>query len=122
VPIVERSLWAALRSSCVDAVLVSWVVVWRELVLAGCGFGRGCCGHMCLFSSGDMVWKSTKRLFSRGLGGQESSQAEFLTSPPLGFTLLQIHFLSRVPRIATASTHHRRDEQSNADGNLTGQY
>jgi hypothetical protein len=27
----------------------------------------------------------------------------------------------RRPRIATASTHHRRDEQSNADGNLTGQ-
>jgi hypothetical protein len=24
------------------------------------------------------------------------------------------------PRNATASTHHRRDEQSNADGNLTG--
>jgi hypothetical protein len=24
------------------------------------------------------------------------------------------------PRTATASTHHRRDEQSNADGNLTG--
>jgi hypothetical protein len=27
----------------------------------------------------------------------------------------------RRPRIATASTHHRRDEQSSADGNLTGQ-
>jgi len=27
------------------------------------------------------------------------------------------HFSSRT---ATASTHHRRDEQSNADGNLTG--
>jgi hypothetical protein len=24
------------------------------------------------------------------------------------------------PDFATASTHHRRDEQSNADGNLTG--
>jgi hypothetical protein len=59
-------------------------------------------------------------VFAR-FGGPESSQAEFLTSPPLGFTLPQIHFLSRVPRIATASTHHRRDEQSNADGNLTGQ-
>jgi hypothetical protein len=38
----------------------------------------------------------------------------------LGSTLKQLQFLPRVPRIATASTHHRRDEQSNADGNLTG--
>jgi hypothetical protein len=56
-----------------------------------------------------------------GFWGQESSQAEFLTFPPLGVILPAIQFLSRVPWNATVRTHHRRDEQSNADGNLTGQ-
>ena len=67
------------------------------------------------FLSGRRVFNATHM---RGFCGRELLTARMLTTPRTRGTLRGV---GSPPRIATASTHHRRDEQSNADGNLTGQ-
>jgi hypothetical protein len=53
----------------------------------------------------------------RVLCEREMPTAGPLTTPR---TRGNLRALQARPRTATASTHHRRDEQSIADGNLTG--
>jgi hypothetical protein len=90
-------------------------------LLAGVGGRGGCCCHVWLFSRGKLILEPRKDCFSRGaFGANKPAIAEALTPPPhRGYAPART--APPPPRIATASTHHRRDEQSNADGNLTGQ-
>jgi len=58
-----------------------------------------------------------KAMQMRDFCERQSPTTGTLTTPRLRGTPIR---LEAHPRIAIASTNHRRDEQSNADGNLTG--
>ena len=112
--IVVRSLWAELGEVWLTGVLLGWVVV--RLVVCGLVVGSVVFAvDMWGFLSGRRVFNATHM---RGFCGRELLTARMLTTPRTRGTLRGV---GSPPRIATASTHHRRDEQSNADGNLTGQ-
>jgi hypothetical protein len=87
----------------VDRLVMVWPVSWEVVVAVDMWF---LCGKWFLHA------KKMRVLFER-----EGPTDGTLTTPRTRGTL---RHLEARPRNATASTHHRRDEQSNADGNLTG--